>query len=228
MAIEPIHSEPILSPSEGTRDSHPAFAVATVSRGHGTPRTLFQSDLQHNETITFRVLTAERDRSLHRDWVYPRETLVEVEMSLAQWGSLVSSMGLGSGVPVTLRSRESERSVAGLPFEPRIKENLRETREAVSELVSDIDSALTALEEAVESKAGVRAVRERLNTLRSRVNNAPSNAAFAVKSLKAAAEDVTSQARADIEAQILTAQVIVGGQASIDSPSTQALELEAE
>lgn len=225
--IQPIHSEPVTHPGEGVCETHPAFAVATVSRGHGTSRTLFQSDLQHNETITLRILTANRTRSMHRDRVHPLAQLVEVEMSLAQWGALVSAMGLGSGVPVTLRSRESERIIPDLPYQPRIAESLIETRQSVEHLLADIDATLAELEHAIEARSGVKEIRERLRNLRSKVDNAPANATFAVKSLKEAAETVTAQARADIEAQILAAQYTVGRDASIEPPMIPMGEVEA-
>lgn len=199
-------------------DTHPAFAVATVSRSTGTPRTLFQSDLRHNDTINLSILTAERGRGLNRDWVHPRQELIEVEMSLAQWGALVSSIGIGSGVPVTLRRTESVVNVPGLPYEPRIAENIAEARGSVGKLLARARETLTALEEAIDGKQGVKAIRDALRRHSGSLEHAESNSAFAVNSLKEAAEAVTSQARADIEAQILNAQMLTGIQASIEAP----------
>jgi hypothetical protein len=212
---EPITSE---NDRDGRVDNHPAFAVATVARTSGTPRTLFQSDLRHNETIRLSILTAERGRSLNRDWVHPRQELIEVEMSLSQWGSLVSSIGLGSGVPVTLRRTESMVQVPGLPYEPRIAESVAETRGAVSKMLERARETFRALEAAIEGKQGVRATKEALRYHKTSLEHAEANSEFAVKSLKEAAETVTHQARADIEAQILTAQMIVGDRVAIAAP----------
>ena len=226
MTTEPIHSEP--DERSGRRDTHPAFGTATVARSSGTPRTLFQSDLRHNETITLRISTAERIRDLNHDWVHQRKALIEVEMSLAQWGSLVSSIGIGSGVPVTLRHTESTVRVPDLPYEPRIAESVAETKGTVAKLLARAQETLAALEAAVEGKQGVKAVRDALRNHRATIANAESNAEFAVTSLTRAAETVTSQARADIEAQILTAQMITGTRASIAAPEMSALEAHSE
>lgn len=216
----PRTDQPIESVEEkdGRRDTHPAFAVATVTRGHGSPRTIFQSDLRHNETITLSIRTADRTRYLMRDWVFPRTPLVEVEMSLAQWGSLVSSIGIGSGVSVTLRATKDDYMIPGIPYEPRIAESVAETKGAVSRLLARAKETLEALETAIDQKQGVKAVREAMRLHASTLQNAESNAAFAVKSLTEAAESVTSQARADIEAQILNAAQITGTTASIEAP----------
>lgn len=225
MATEPIQSE---DEDRGRRDTHPAFGTATVTRASGTPRVLFQSDLRHNETISLTISTAERGRHLNHDWVHPRRTLVEVEMSLAQWGALVSSIGIGSGVPVTLRRTESAVRVPDLPYEPRIAESVSETKGTVAKLLMEAQETLAELEAAVEGKQGARAVRDALRNHRATLMNAESNAGFAVTSLARAAETLTSQARADIEAQIITAQMITGSRASIDAPEMSALEARSE
>lgn len=139
-------------------ETHPAFGVATVTRAQGTPRALFQSDLKHSETITLTVLTAERGRSLMHDWVHHRKTLVEIEMSLAQWGALVSAMGIGSGVPVTIRHTETQVYVDDLPYEPRIGTVVDEAKGAVGKLMERVKEKYAVLRAAVDEKQGVKAV----------------------------------------------------------------------
>lgn len=186
-------------------ETHPAFGVATVTRSQGTPRALFQSDLKHSETITLSVLTAERGRSLMHDWVHPRKTLVEIEMSLAQWGALVSAMGIGSGVPVTIRHTETQVHVDDLPYEPRIGTVVDEAKGAVGKLMERVKEKYAVLRAAVDEKQGVKAVREATYSLGHAIDGAESNTEFAVKSVQGAAEHVVSQARADVEAHILQA-----------------------
>jgi len=206
------------------KEEHPAFGVAIVTRGSGSPRTLFQSDLQHNETISLRIETAERGRDLHRDWVHPRKNIIEVEMSLAQWGALVSSMGIGSGVPVTIRWREG-KTVPGLPFQPRIAEVLGEVKGSVGKLMGQIRARYVAAREALDNKAGVKAQRDTMDSLRAAIANAESNAAFAVESVAEAAETVVAAAKSDIEAHVLNAVQLTGlTQASVNVPELTVLE----
>lgn len=217
-----VHREPETGPGRGgTRETHPAFGVAVVTRSSGTPRSLFQSDLRHNETISLSIHEAERIRDLSHDWVHPGRELVEIEMSLAQWGSLVSSIGIGSGVPVTLRRTETERFVPEIPYEPRIAVSLAETRGSVDKLLKSIRDAFDELDEAIEGKKGVRAVREAKRLLAAAIANAPTNAAFSVKSLARAAETLTSQAKSDIEAHVLAAAQLTGLQAPLLVPELE-------
>lgn len=222
---QPVQSETIDQGARGSivRESHPAFGVATVTRAIGSNRALFQSDVEHHHTITLSIHRATRDRELNRDRVHPREELIEIEMSLAQWGSLVSSIGLGSGVPITIRATETDRMVDGLPYQPRLAENLDEVAATVEKTLAGVREKLDALTEAIEQKQGVKAIRQALDSLNAAVNNAPANSKYAVTSLQEAAERVVSQARADIEAHVLSAAQATGIEASVAVP-TFALE----
>ena len=208
-------------------EAHPAFALATVHTSSGTPRSLFQSDLMHNNTVVLSVQTATRRRDLQRDWVHPRRELIEIEMSETQWGALVSSMGKGSGVPVTLRRTENEAFVAGLPYQPRTAENRREVRETVERLLADATAAMAALDAAEDSKAGVKERRELRNRLRATLDNAGGNARFAIDSLAEAAESLVNQAKADIETHIMRAAAAHGVEASVVFPGLELKEIEA-
>ncbi|MFI8091523.1 hypothetical protein ACIF9R_24920 [Streptomyces sp. NPDC086080] len=201
---------------------HPAFGVAVVTRRSGGGRSLFQSDLLHNETISLSVHEATRKRDLSHDWVHPGRELVEIEMSLAQWGSLVSSMGLGSGVPVTIRRTEHNTFVPEIPHQPRTAESLREVREVTDRMYAEVRAATAALHEAIHEKKGVRATKEALNALERAVASAGNNAQFTVDSLVEAGEQVVAQARADIEAHVLEVVRLTGTKPSIEASSFDA------
>lgn len=198
-------------------EDHPAFGVAVVTRSSGTGRALFQSDLLHNETIHLSIRRAQRSRNLIRDWVFPRREIVEVEMSLAQWGSLVSSIGIGSGVPVTIRSVD-QALVPNLPYEPRIAEAVAETKNTVQRLMKDARESFDALKSAFESKKGIKEVREAMRHHESSLRNTESNAGFAIKQVTEATEFVVAQAKTDIESHILNAQMQTGLIAPIEAP----------
>ena len=214
-----------------SKETHPSFGVASVTRTTANPgQSMFQSDLLHREYITLRISTAERQRDLNHDWVYSRDELVEMRMSLAQWGSLISSIGLGSGVPVTLERREGfSGRIPSPPHEPRMAANLVEVDGAVDKLLAEAQASLDALTEAIEEKKGVKSIRDALRNHTSRLKNAKANARFAVTTLTDAAEQVVSQARADIESSILNAINLTGGHVSIEAPTIRTLaEIEAD
>lgn len=223
-----VTSDPDLAGS--TEETHPAFGVAVVHRSSGGSRTLFQSDVLHQETITLRIHAASRLRDLNHDRLHHSlKPLVEVEMSLAQWGSLVSSVGIGSGVPVTLRATESDPWVPEFRYRPRIAQNMSEVTGSVNKLLARLRETYEGLRDAIDNKSGVRVVRQALSTHGSALSSAESNAQFAVDSMTEAGERVVAQVKADIEVQALDAQRLVGAGAegSITAPELPMLALQA-
>lgn len=219
MPKQPTDEDPVSEerPNGAIRETHPSFATASLSRVRGTPRTLFQSDLQHSETINLTIEEADRTRDLNRDWIHTNKKVVEVEMSLAQWGSLASSIGMGTGVPVTLKWRADTGKVPTLPFASRVQKNLDEVHDVISDMLGRARSSMTTLTEAIGQKKGVKAVREALAMHQRDLDSVEGNADFAINSLTSAAEDVVGQAHADIEAHILAASQRTGSQPFIQA-----------
>lgn len=103
--------EPLITPEPGPlggeKWQHPAYGSITVSRISGRAN-LFRSDFAHNQYIQLSLYPAELNRSLSRDWVFPRRTtpILEISMSEAQWAAFVSSHNVGEGTPCTIESVE--------------------------------------------------------------------------------------------------------------------------
>lgn len=177
-------------------EEHPAWAMIGASRVQNGPpgAVLFDSDIRHGHTIMVRISTASRRRDLNQDYLHSEKEFIEIEMSEAQWASFVSSMNVGNGVPCTVRRREGEWTVPGMPYEPRLQESMNETRQAADKVVEEIREAFEAFE-AKRNAANLR-------TLKYAIENATPNVLFAAKSLTKHAENVVQRARADIEAMV--------------------------
>lgn len=83
---------------------HPAFGVVEVTQWHGGGACrMFGSDLGHNTGIRLAFHEAHLVRSdLSSERAHAGPLLLEVELSLSGWSRLVSSIGNGSGIPVTI------------------------------------------------------------------------------------------------------------------------------
>lgn len=183
-------------------ESHPAFAVIGAHRVSGGDTVLFDSDIKHSHKIVVTVSRATRQRDLHRDWIHGENTsLIEVEMSEAQWASFVSSMNT-TGVPCTLRRTETNANVPGLIYEPRLKESLDEVRGNARKMRDRLDDLLKAVEEK-PTKANVKNLRHALDGIEPSMT-------FAAKSLEEHAENVVQKARNDIEAMVTNRAVALG------------------
>lgn len=199
----PRDSYPVNIDDKGD-ETHPGFGLITLHRVSSTGTPLFQSDLRHQEFMRISIRRAKRNRDGNHDWTHATEEIVSCDLSLAQWGSFVSSVANGSGTPVTLYSIDGEM-VPEIPYQPRIAESLEETRSVVDKLLTEIKNAYRDLDEAEKRKVGIRERRELMTQLASKINNASSNAAFAVTILNEQADRAVQQAKADIETAIANA-----------------------
>lgn len=112
----PDEQEPVLvndNDPRGQTYEHPAYAQIAVFRTSGHA-TLYDSDFRHHNTMRISIHCSQLKRDIGRDWHFPREEYIEVELSEAQWATFVSSPNAGSGVPCTLRQLQG-RSIPKLP-----------------------------------------------------------------------------------------------------------------
>ncbi|HVL40250.1 MAG TPA: hypothetical protein VM328_12745 [Fimbriimonadaceae bacterium] len=187
---------------EHGREHHPAFGWAQVSRVSQGPRgaALFDSDIRHQQYVTLRVGRSTRERNLKQDWIHGDGTsIVEIAMSMAQWGALVSSFNT-SGVPATLIYVNGER-MPDLPSDDsRLALSVAETERAADDAFDTIKVALAAVKEAFERNAGRKEMKALLWSLEAATRNATPNVRYAAESLSEHVENVVTKAKFDIEA----------------------------
>jgi hypothetical protein len=196
----PFRTEPIKTEEtkRGTRQTHPAFGVIQANRVSSSPpgQVLFGSDIRHQHFVTLTISEADRERDLNRDWVYGGRTITEVWMSEAQWAQMVSSMNAGT-TEVTIRRREGDYDIPGLPFDSRLELSHTETRNAAHRMMEEVKEAMAAYKEKKSA--------ENLRRLEAAIRNSEANVEFAAKSLTEHSETVVAKARADIEAFVTAA-----------------------
>lgn len=182
-------------------EEHPSFGVVRLSRQTcRPPKRLFDSSIGHSEYVHLEIARAVRQRDLHHDSIYgSAQTLIEVDMTLTQWGALVSSFNVGSGTPVTL-NRVGRESMPEAEHRSRLAETAAEVADKSRTATASVERAARALDEAFTNRAGRRDMGEAIRSLLFAVQNLPANMKFAADSLTEHAEDVVSKAKADIEA----------------------------
>ena len=186
-------------------EHHPAFALIGAYRGSCGPpgASLFDSDIRHQHTVRIRIKAATRKRDLNHDWIHGGTQYIEVELSESQWASFVANMNSGDGNPCTLTSMGYE-SVPDIPFAPRLQESLGEVRGEAERIWDKIKTARDAYEAAVKNKVPAKERNELWRALYYSIENAGSSVEFVGKSLQEHAEKVVDNARADVEAFVIT------------------------
>ena len=139
----------------GTKTSHPSYGTLAFSRrtgGRGTP--LFGSSIEHRDTIAMTLYHADITRGLHYDSIYGDKKIVEVEMSYSQFAEVITSMNMGSGVPVTVRWTERDGRIPDCDFISKREQFADEFKEKRKEV------GLTQKEFSIRSSLGLRFIRE--------------------------------------------------------------------
>lgn len=120
---------------------HPAFGVIQICRTSGTTR-LFKSDFTHQNYITIRVHTAEEIEGYGVETdAFPREEIIEVAMSEAQFARLMTTPNMGCGTPCTIegvRMPPSLEQYKGQRIPPIEKTDIQEThRDKVEQICKE-------------------------------------------------------------------------------------------
>lgn len=209
---------------ESGTESHESWLLIRANHVSTTGARLFDSEITHQHYVQVTVSRATRTRDLYRDWLYDRQTLIEIDMSEAQWGAFVSSFG-SSGVPATLSWFDGALVPRPVAVDSRLGKSHDEVRAAAERATAAVRAAQAAVDEAFERGAGKKEMRDLLRALRNATDNLPSSMEFAAKSLTEHTENVVTRMRSDVEGMALRAQ-----QAGIalEGHGLPMLELEAE
>lgn len=190
----------------GRKYTHPAFATVAVTETSGGSSILFGSDVDHQYKIRMSIQPAYVNRDLNRDWIHSsNHSIVEVEMSHAQFSALCGAVGKGSGVPCTLRWKPVHSEVERVPYIAPLETKLdtfgREVKESAERQIAALRAQIDRLGNSLESgKIGIKEAREIHRNLSVAAANLPSNLQHTVTQAQEMLEVAGNDARAQIEA----------------------------
>ena len=87
---------------------HESYGMVSVHRTHGGMSNLFGSSIQHGNTIRLAINLAEVHRKYNTDFYYPRDQIIEIELSPVQFSELITNMNT-TGVPCTIKKLQGKR-----------------------------------------------------------------------------------------------------------------------
>jgi len=189
------------------RETHPAYALIGISRwtrGGATEKSgayrLFGSSVNNYSGISLEISRAEVVHDLGSDHYSEQECLIEVEMSEAQFASLITTMNSGPGVPCTLRYIDKKK-VEDLPNKPMETEKIRRTFEKKMERwETQFKEMADEIKGLLAKKSLLAADKKRITDLTVTISmEMKNNITFLMDQFNASADDVVAQAKAEIE-----------------------------
>ncbi len=188
----------------GENHSHPAFAQISISRSTcgGSGTELYGSSLRHNNIITMRLHHSELNRSLNKDWYHERGLIAEIDMSQSQFAEMITSFGMGDGVPCTLRYTEKDGQIPLCTFENKRSQYKHEFDEKIGGAFSDTEKLINDVERMFDLKKALtkKEKEEILSTLLKIKYNIGSNLKFAASQFDKQMDKTIMEAKGEIEA----------------------------
>jgi hypothetical protein len=100
-----------------------------ITRYTTNSERLFGSAVKTNAGISLSIHRGMRKHNLHQDWYHAEaRSLIEVNMTEAQFASMITSLNIGGGVPCTIQSLDGEyvkREVGGHSEAEMIHEDIK-------------------------------------------------------------------------------------------------------
>jgi hypothetical protein len=184
-------------------ETHPSYGFVRVSRvsGHSA---LFGSPFKHQHFMTLSIGRSTRERSFGRDWHFGGLThgLVEIALSEAQWAHMVSSVGMGGGVPATLRYVGGER-MEDCPEQEEVERFHDDIERDAKAAMKFMNAAIEKMQALADDKAPSKEKRkevlaELVRAQKSMIDSAP----FMVKQLHERMDTVVHAAKTEVEAYV--------------------------
>lgn len=209
------------------RETHPSYATLSFSRAQsGMAIPLFGSSIKHRDTIIMRVSEAELCRELNSDHIFSGKRIVEVEMSQSQFAEAITSMNMGSGVPVTLRFRADKPGlIEQCPYEDKIQKFEKEFAECQEESKQHfkefVNQVKTLLEKKSLGKGDKEEIIKNMDILYGRVF---SNQEFVYKQFNEQMDKTVTEAKGEIEAFVQNKMNSIAREALVNGSETILLE----
>lgn len=208
-------------------EKHPAFGMISFSRTQGGHPNLFGSGITHNEKIRMTLHTAKKFRSKYSENYMDQERIIEVELSPNQFAEAITSLNYGSGVPCTIRSMRQGENEQYLPLpyfnlagrKAEIQQDLKDKMGEFSERVAEDKEKISKIinKDGAINKGDRKALAGYFNQMMQEIK---SNIPFLQKCMQEGFDDMTVEAKTEVEAYLNRAVGILGERA-LSNPENQ-------
>ncbi len=186
--------------------THESFGLLGLSRWtSGGKHSFFGSTLKHDRGITMTLRTAKQVRRLNYDWHFADKMVFEVQMTEAQFAELITTMNIGSGVPVTITHAATEgfKRMEPCPFVHKGEQVLDEVRKDAKRSTETLRAAIARLDNLVNSGGNVSKtmLRDILGELRAGASATDDHLPFIVSQFAEVVEKMVVEASATINAK---------------------------
>jgi len=196
---------------EEKKYEHPSFGMLGLSRIHGKSGYLFGSEIQSDNFIELTLSEGEMNRELSNDWFFARKPLFKVKMSPNQFSELITTLNIGSGVPVTIEEVMGEKIEQCNDMESKKTYTHNQFKQRMAEFMSEINSKYKEAEQIINKKNLSKDDQEKLKWFYQRMSQEiKQNIPFFVKCFQEVMDKVVLDAKSEIDSVLLHSVVSAG------------------
>lgn len=203
--------------SFGKKYEHESYGMIGISHISGGSRPLFGSAIKHDRTIKLVIRQADVERHLKQEWYHGQNTIVEIELSAAQFTQFITNPNCGDGVPCTIK-QVSGKSMASPPYRGQNEIFNQELQKDFQKAMSDSDDLVDSACEMLGSKGPMKVAdkKELLAKIKSLVQHIQSNMPFLHKQFTRSMDKTVMVAKAEIE-NFYTSTIMKMGKKALES-----------
>jgi len=186
----------------GVPSEHESYGMIGLSRrtsSYSTP--MFGSSIQHKEYIVLTIHDANIKRGLSSDWIHANKKVAEINMSQEQFTQMITSFGMGDGVPCTLK-HVNGKTIKSPPYQSKRDQFQNEFNERMKELKEDVQRLIEDSLQILENKKTLNKADRKhiLDAIKRLTQEIGSNVPFVSKQFGEQMDKTVSEAKGDIEA----------------------------
>ena len=171
--------------SEETKLEHESYGMVGINRVSSSGTNLFGSIATHQSFITLTVKRASVGRHLANDWYHAESrALVEIELSHSQFAELITSPGIGDGVPCTIRAFDGKLVEACPPPEDMKSKYAEDLKKTTNETVTGLRALTQQLSQSLlpgEKPLNKTALKDLLSQIQGALNSITDSIPFIEK-----------------------------------------------
>lgn len=198
--------------NEEKRINHPSFGMLRFSRIHGQSGYLFGTEIQADNYIQLELSPGVLRRDLSNDWFSDtNETLFRVKMSPNQFSELITTLNIGSGVPVTIEKICDEKVEQCKDVESKKTYTHKQFKQRMANFMVEINNRWQAAEKIIDKKNLSKDDQKELKWFYERMNQElKSNIPFFAKCFQEVMDKIVVDAKAEIDSTLLHSVIEAG------------------
>lgn len=185
-------------------NSHESFGAIRISRGQGTPTTLFGSSVKSHNFIQVEISNCEEDRSLNKNWYHPTKRIMEFKMSENQFAQMLTQIG-STATPITFTLKPTGPTIRceEPPYRSIVKQHANEFKDHLKSINEETKNLVNELNNVLESSKLKKSDKEKLIDIANHIlRSIQTDSEYHLDAFNEQMEHTVTECKAEIESLI--------------------------